>query len=87
MADFVDVNKVRGMILEAISDLLSIRSAAETYAAEPTVLNCDLLVNSVDRLAGRSESLRTQLAIMVKEANGKREEILGTETDNGILLS
>ena len=86
MADFVDVQSIDQKILATIEELLSIRTAAQDYVKLPNDENSDALAFSVDKFSNHAETLKLNLIVMIKQANGNSDEVLGTETGNGIEL-
>ena len=86
MADFVNLNQLRIFILESIDQLLEIRKSAETYAVDPSEDNETKLLAAVDSYENRREGLELHLTHVIKQANGVEDEVMGTQTENGIIL-
>jgi hypothetical protein len=84
----ININKVNSNILSAIAQLIRIQHSAEDYVGSPDADNAEALVENMERFANYHDGLKLNLAVMIKEANGESEdEVVGIQTDNGILLS
>ena len=86
MASFVDLSKIDDEILRGIEQLLSIRAAARQYAGKPDTENSAVLISAVEKFGSDTETLRLNLAVMVKQANDVFEDAIGRETENGVEL-
>lgn len=87
MESFVDISKMDRQVLAAIQDLLDLRQVSHEYAKEPTTANGERLVHAAGKVELSRESIRQQLSVIVKQANGDRESITGSQADNGIEIS
>lgn len=86
MSHFIEINKMRTAILEAIGHLLEFEKAAATYSSDPSFDNGEDLVQGYTKVASSSDLLKLHLETMVKQANGVTDEVIGEESENGIRL-
>lgn len=89
MGNFVELDKVRASILDSIQTLLTLRQAAEVYAAGPSDEAGERLVEAFNKFSSQHDGLNLHLTSIIKNANTIGEdgmEIVVAETQNGILL-